>query len=69
VEVATENFVAHTRASIYDSEALYACFTLFICLLAYVMGLSTPSCTWDKTAATASLEVSVVRMKGSSKFG
>ena len=33
------------------------------------MRRSTPSCTWDRTSATAVSDASVVRIKGTSKFG
>jgi hypothetical protein len=41
----------------------------FIWRIAYAIGRSTPSCTWDKMAATATLEVSVVQITGNPKSG
>jgi hypothetical protein len=69
IEVTPKIFVAQIRANISASEAEWHCSSLFIWRLVCAVGLSTPSCTWDEMATTATLEASVVRMKGSSKFG
>ena len=69
IEITRKNLVAQTNASISDSDAVYACSGVFFCRLANAMGRSIPPCTYDNTAAIATLDASVVRIKGRPKLG
>ena len=52
--------MAQIKVRISSSETEYAFSAVFVCLLAYEIRLSGPSCTSNKTAATADLVASVV---------
>jgi hypothetical protein len=60
--------VAQTTANISASDAENDLSAECNCLLAKARGRSTPFCTCDKMAAIATLEESVVSVKGSLKF-